>query len=758
MNRIFIFAFFLIFVAESQAQHTIRGKIVSEQQENIPYANVKLLTPDSTFVCGSTTDSLGIFSINNIHPGRFLLSASHIGYTPAYRPIDIPEKADGLLSITLKEDVTTLGEVTIKGSSFIRQKDRVLILPDKQQIKHGSTGYDLLYNLMIPGIDVNRRNGSVTGLTGSVSLYINGQKADFREVQSLRPRDVEKVEYFDTPTGKYAGEKMVINYITKQYKTGGYVSLDGTQNVGYLKGDYNITGKISHKKTDYTFFGGYSMNRYNDKQKETEFFHLGNKDIQRDIDTHNALTKNQKGYAQLNIDNRTEKRTLSGKFGLVWTDAPNNLINKSISYNKGSELTVDSKTCLQSLMPTASLYGSFQLTPKQTLNISLKGNYTNNKYDREYAEGKYHSSTDVEEQLYTIDFTSNYNVLLKHQNSAGIQISHLHQISSSSYSGDYASWDHLWTGETLLTAQYNQRFRNKFMLSIQGGVNILNYRIHGNKRKNFLSPYCNLMMNYRMTPNQSLLLSFNKGNSNPPINMVSDVDQIIDSIQIQRGNPALDKANYYVTFLMYNLQTGKFNIAVSGYWFGVMPTVSYNYYVENEKLINSYHTDGNYHQIRAGLSTTYKANRNLRFKAEGYYQYYEMTGKFAAHQAEWICSLDANYYWKDFAFNVYAKSTSRKVSMYPSYMRSPALYGASISWNNNNWNMEIGTSNTFSHHNRTTEYLTTDIYQYNRLRYNKTDQATGYIKIAYTFDFGRQTARDSKDVDMNINSGILKAK
>ena len=91
--------------------------------------------------------------------------------------------------------------VEVKASSYIRQKDRVLIIPDKQQVRHAGTGYDLLYNLMIPGITVDRRKGTVSSTIGEATLYINGRKAEFREIQSLRPRDIEKVEYFDMPTG-----------------------------------------------------------------------------------------------------------------------------------------------------------------------------------------------------------------------------------------------------------------------------------------------------------------------------------------------------------------------------------------------------------------------------------------------------------------------------------------------------------------------------------------------------------------------------
>lgn len=135
----------------------------------------------------------------------------------------------------LKENSVLLGEVEVKGSSFIRQKDRVLIIPDKQQVKHAFTGYDLLSNLMIPGIDVDRKKGVVATMGGAVTLYIDGRKVDYREVQSLRPRDIEKVEYFDVPTGKYAGDVASINCITRKWKSGGYVSLDANQTIGYLQ-------------------------------------------------------------------------------------------------------------------------------------------------------------------------------------------------------------------------------------------------------------------------------------------------------------------------------------------------------------------------------------------------------------------------------------------------------------------------------------------------------------------------------------------
>lgn len=59
---------------------------------------------------------------------------------------------------------------------------------------------------MIPGSDVDRMKGEVSTFGQTVSLYIDGKKVDYREIQSLRPQDITKVEYIDAPSGKYVGE------------------------------------------------------------------------------------------------------------------------------------------------------------------------------------------------------------------------------------------------------------------------------------------------------------------------------------------------------------------------------------------------------------------------------------------------------------------------------------------------------------------------------------------------------------------------
>ena len=160
---------------------------------------------------------------------------------------------------------------------------------------------------------------------GTVTLYIDGRKVDYREVQSLRPRDIEKVEYFDVPTGKYAGDVASINYITRKWKSGGYVSLDANQTIGYLQGDYNAVSKVSHGNTSYTLFAGHTMYDYNeDDNRSTESYVLADRSFTRDEITEADKRKKNQQYAQFNVLNQTGKRTLSAKMSFVHSGMPDN--------------------------------------------------------------------------------------------------------------------------------------------------------------------------------------------------------------------------------------------------------------------------------------------------------------------------------------------------------------------------------------------------------------------------------------------------
>lgn len=761
MSKTPLLLIFFISILTAQAQSYLPGKVIDEKGKGLPYATVRLLNLDSTLISGTVTDSLGNYKVTNNKVEKFLLAISCIGYTPQIQLIKTQNKEGHITPITLNTNNVLLDEVEIKAQSFIRKNDHVLIIPDKQQIKHARTGYDLLHNLMIPSIKVDKLKGEVTTFGGNVSLYIDGRKVDYREVQSLRPQDILKVEYFDAPTGKYAGDIASINYITKQHKMGGYISLDGKQAIGYLNGDYNIVGKLSSGNTSYILFAGYSMEKHGGiKSNNHEYFKFSNYTVKRDYITDDAKIKNNQKYAQLNVINQNKKRTLMGKISIIHNDEPNNYINNSMTYTDHYNKSIKSYSLTDeySFKPTINLYGNFDLKHNQELETSLAASTTQNNYSRNYSENDFLSQTNAKEKFYTMDISINYNKHLQHQNSFTAQLLHFHKVSSSSYTGDYNYWQHLWSAETLLFFVYNQTFNKKITMNVRPGISSLQYRLHGENHISRISPRFNIRLTYNITPKQQLRWGVNVGNTFPNISVLNNVDQNIDFLTIERGNPYLDKADIYNTSLTYNLQIGRFNIHTMANYQCFINYTFDDYYIEGDKLIKSYLSQGNFHKLDGLLSSTWKVNEHLHIKGDLHWTRSIATGPIKASCNSTFAAFDINYFWQNFALNIYATTPSRSLNKNPAYVKEYSEYGASVSYNNKGWSAEIGVENPFSKNCMNKEYADFSIYKYNWIETSRIYQQTGYIKLAYTFDFGRKTSRTHEKVNTNINSAILKAK
>lgn len=743
-----------------KAQHSIAGQILNEKKEKIDYATIRLLKNDSSFVQGVITDSLGFFTINKVQSGAYILFVSSVGYRPAEVTVNMMSKSQKLPPVILTADNVMLGEVVVKGNSFIRKEDRVLIIPDKKQAKHAGSGYDLLYNLMIPSINVDRFGGKVTTFGGDVTLYIDGRKADYREVQSLRPKDIEKVEYFDVPTGKYADDVASINYVTKKYKTGGYIALDGKQMIGYLNGDYNLVSKVSHGNTNYTFFGGHQMHKYDGTKSDNhESYLFTDYEVMRDYQTLDAKVKGNSQYAQLNVVNSQEKRTLLGTFSLVRNSAPDNYNVDMLKYSSPYDVArkSDSRTSSSGLMPAFELYGNFNLTKKQLLETRIQGSYANNEYTRDYSEGDFSTRTHTTEDLYSVRTSIKYGIQFGHKNSLTAHLRNIYKVSSSQYLEDTISRQHLWTSETILSMQYSQRFGKKVSIQLTPGISSLQYRLRGDELISEVSPRLKVGLTYRPGGNHQLQTNVVVGNSNPSINMLSNVDQVVDLLTVKRGNPNLQITRFVGTTLMYGLQFGQFNVQAAGNYrhYNHLPTD--NYFVENDKLIHSFRSDNKAHELAAMIAATWKANDNLRFRVEGNWLRIAIYGGASDALNSWSGLAQVNYYWKDFACSLYGKTPSRLMEINLVHLYEPANYGISLSWNHANWRIEAGTENPFTKRNYREQSLHTDVYNFNNTTTSRTYQQTGYMKIAYIFDFGRKTSRDANNVETNVESAILKA-
>ena len=84
-------------------------------------------------------------------------------------------------------------------------------------------------------------------------------------------------------------------------------------------------------------------------------------------------------------------------------------------------------------------------------------------------------------------------------------------------------------------------------------------------------------------------------------------------------------------------------------------------------------------------------------------------------------------------------------------------YGLSAGWVHGNWRIEANASNIFSKRRLFKTSQNVGPYNWHQAEYNRVNQQNGFVKVSYTFDFGKKTSRDNQNVNTFIDSAILKA-
>lgn len=735
---------------------TLQGKIFDENGKAIQSATVRLLDSDSTFVQGAWTDSVGAFRFREVHEQKYLIKVSAIGFLTKVFLID-RDSSQSIGTFILPSTTAELQEVSVRAPSFVRSDDCIIIHPDSKQIKHSHTGYDLLYSLMIPGVEVDRLTGMVTTVGGNVKVYIDGREVDSHEVRAIEPSKIEKIEYFDAPTGKYAGDVVSINFVMKTVNRGGYAYVDVMHKIGYKCGDCNGVAKLATQKTIYTLFAGCSYEE-DDKTRNNicESFFFPNYQKDRNSSTIENRKKNNGEYAQFNISNNNSKHLIVGKISLAHNETPKDYKKKLLEYSDGGNVTSVTNSSFSGLTPAAVFYGRFCITDKQFLEMTLSGLFTHNSYVYDYQENIFAKSNQSKEDFYDFNTLLVYGIQMKHRNSLSIKLAHRQVISSANYEYNYLLWSHLWQGESLAFIEYSQSLGKKLSLSLSPGVSVLQYRLHGFEYSKYVSPRLQSRIKFRLTPNRQLQLMLSVGNNNPQIQNLNDASLCVDSLQVKRGNPKQKVARFVTAMLMYGVQVKNFNVMTSVNYQGGNGLLTRDYYVEADRLIQGYRTDVKAHLTESVLSVSYRMNENLRLRVDGMHSFVKLYGGVAENFSRFSARLQLDYYWKSLMFAMYGKTSLKELNSELVYTYTPANYGCFCRWSNAKWMIEGGIDNPFLCINKKTS-TDRDVYNFRNVEKKRSAQNTGYIKISYNFDFGKKTKHETRDVNSAIRSAIMKA-
>lgn len=567
MKRIVITAAFSCLCMLLIAQNLqLRGRIMSGK-EPAEFVNVILQTTDSAFVSGGVTDQRGRFRMNNLPKGNYRLQISGIGYQSRQIGLENFRETLDMGTIYLDSTAVALEEVTVTASSVINQHDRKIILPTAHQLKAATDGVSLLQHLQLNRIYVNpiQQTISSTG-KGDVQLRINGAKVEMQEVLSIRPEDVIRIEYHDEPGLRYGNNTAaVIDYIVRRHQTGGYVGLNNNTSPHIIFGNNSATAKINHKRSEWgvNYSGGYrSFNNYWRENSET--FNYSDKP---------SFTRVEDGIPD-NIKIRWNFVTLNYSYQEAEKWFINVALRGSFRYNKQNtqstlypvnnrDNSVDMKDCTESdsKSPSVDIYLQRNLKNNQSLIINTVGTYIDTYDDRFYQEKK-HSSilTDIfsatrgkkysfiGEGIYEKNFTdSKISTGIRHQQS----------LTENRYAGTSSAETQMQEAYSSAYIEFSSKVKRlKYSVGVQGSRSWFNQEGEGYQKYSILP---RLRLTYHLSDNAFISYQGQISRSTPALSDMNNVEQLIDSLQMRRGNPNLKMSTVYNNTLNVDYHKGLFS-------------------------------------------------------------------------------------------------------------------------------------------------------------------------------------------------------
>lgn len=753
-------------------QMSITGK-VTDKATSLPieYANISLLSQDSTFIKGVNSDTEGHFSINNTNIGNYLVAISYLGYETAQVVIDKPTPKNDLGNIALEPNSIALSEATVTAQSVINKPDRKLITPSESQMKTSTNGLDLLQKLQLPRLTIDHFNNKVTASgNGEVQLRINGVQVTNAEIVALRPEDIIRIEFHDDPGIRYGNAAAVLDYITRRRESGGNINGDfghGVSQLGFAD-DY-IAGKYNNKKSEFSVNSYWNYRNIDWTRTNDETFHFPDKEIHR---LENGLpTKFKNHYINTALNYslmEKDKYYLNATFRYDFSDVPNSYSDRkgsiTTSYNPIPLVVTDHGTEKYNT-PALDIYFQRNLKNEQLLIFNVVGTYISSTNRRNYTEYRGDNlETDINSHIsgdkYSLIAEGIYERKLGESGKLTSGLKHKQTYANNTYMGDINKDISMKQAETYAYAQYQLK---KGKLNYMVGTSVVRFyysQSDKSQEKYLVQPSARI--NYNPNDNTYFRYRFNLWSHIPSLGELNDIQQNIDSLQVRRGNPNL-KTN--ISF-NHNLSAG-YNKGIFGVDFNAQYTyrrkpVMESTLFEDGKFVRTSENQKGHHHL--GLEATFKVKpykEYINFSISPGLNRYVSEGNEYTHtytNKRIRANLDVMY--KNWIFSAWG-STSWDWFYGETMSEGETMYMMSIGYKKPAWSIMAGAFNPFGgDYKRYEENWSKMISSKNHI-YTDDIKQMFLVKMSFNINFGRQFKSadrriNNSDTDAGLMSGAKK--
>ena len=327
----------------------IGGRVIDQNGEPLGFVSVALLSADSTYIQGATSDENGAFMIQTTD-ACCILRFSYIGYRTKY--VDVRSSEIG--TIQMEQDQTMLNEIVVKGQMPKTKLTGNSMITTIQGTILGQSGTAKEMLAKVPGMTLKGEDLEVLG-KGTPVFYINGRKMrDKDELKRLRSEEIQSVEVITNPGAQYDATISAVVRIKTIRREGAGFGFDlmaaNNQDLAFGFSDPSSTLNLRYRHNNLDLFGMvnyWSWDSPNDLHITQSTFLRADEGIRNILqDSHmrndwhgEGLNYNLGFNWQINdkhsLGARVERHDQFKTYNDMWVDTENNLTGRDLSHQGG---------------------------------------------------------------------------------------------------------------------------------------------------------------------------------------------------------------------------------------------------------------------------------------------------------------------------------------------------------------------------------------------------------------------------------------
>jgi hypothetical protein len=744
----------------------IKGKVLqSGDRAPVEFANVVLQTSDSVFVTGEVTDRQGSFVMNSVPAGDYRVIITCIGFEPQVIELEGETKNIDLKEILLEESAIEMEGVTVTASATTSKSDRKLIYPSGRQVNASTNGVDLLQQLMLPKVQVNPLQHTISLIGGGEVQYrINGVKVEIQDIIALKPADVIRIEYHDNPGLRYGNAEVVLDYIVHRPETGGNIGINSGNSPVYEWGNNYINGRINHKKSEFSVnYGVMHRNFYNmwRDNEETFTFADGSQLKRKEVGEPShmqMLTQN----LNASYSYQDGKRMFNATVRYNTNDQPHGdfkgtLINVA---NPADQVRMEDLSSSKYYRPAIDLYYQQNLRQDQTLVLNVVGTYNYSDNTRIYHESR--------DNILLTDVNNNtigkkYSVIgegIYEKKMGNNRISAGLKHTQSFTDNEYRNGQNFHTEMTQMESYMYAEFRGKVQkldYTLGAGVTRSYFGQEGGEGYQNYTFNPRIVLHLALPGNSFIRLKSDIVNTAPSLSNLSDIEQTIDSLQIQRGNPNLKPYLNYRNELTYELQKGIFYANVWGMFEYQPKAIMDEKYLDGDKIVQTWDNQQSWQRL-AGRSTLRvgPVKQILTMSLTGGVNHYISNGNHYNHTyTNWFGNVDVTAMYKKMMINV-GIQTNWNWFYGETLNGGENIHYLMIGYRNKSLSLGAGMINPFVDNYKVENENRSQYASYKKNMYIKESSRLLVFNLTYNFSFGRTFKGEQKRLNNADNdSGVM---